>query len=148
MEASNKGAHLAKARSIGLNIKLPFETHVNPYVDTSCDFNFFFVRKVMLVKYAQAFIILPGGMGTMDEMFEALTLAQTGKIENFPVILMGKKYWEGLLDWLKETMLAEGMIADSDFDHIYLTDKPSEAAAIAERYWKRYVRALKRDLVK
>lgn len=147
MEASNKGAHLAKTRSIGLNIKLPFETHVNPYVDTSCDFNFFFVRKVMLVKYARAFVILPGGMGTMDEMFEALTLAQTGKIENFPIIMMGKDYWNPLLDWLRNTMLAEGMIAESDFEHIYLTDSPKEATAIAERYYKRYVRSLKREIV-
>lgn len=147
MEASNKGAHLANARSIGLNIKLPFETHVNPYVDTSCDFNFFFVRKVMLVKYARAFVILPGGMGTMDEMFEALTLAQTGKIENFPIIMMGKKYWSPLLEWLRNTMLAEGMIAESDFEHIYLTDSPKEATAIAEKYFKRYVRSLKREIV-
>ena len=148
MEASNKGARLAKAPSFGLNIKLPFETHINPYVDASCDFNFFFVRKVMLVKYAQAFVILPGGMGTMDEMFEALTLAQTEKIENFPVILMGKSYWSGLIDWLKNTMLEEGMIAEKDFDFIYMTDDPKEAAAIAESHWKKYLASRKRDLIK
>jgi len=147
MEASNKGARQAKAKSFGLNIKLPFETHINPYVDDSCDFNFFFVRKVMLVKYSQAFVILPGGMGTMDEMFEALTLIQTGKVENFPIILMGKTYWSGLIDWLKNTMYKEGMISDADFEHIHMTDDPKVAAKMAEQHWKQYLKSLKRELV-
>ncbi len=147
MEASNKGARQAKTKSFGLNIKLPFETHINQFVDDSCDFNFFFVRKVMLVKYAHAFVILPGGMGTMDEMFEALTLIQTGKIRDFPIILMGKDYWAGLIDWMKTTMMGEGMISDSDFDHIHMTDEPKEAARIAEDHWKKYLMSLKRELI-
>ena len=147
MEASNKGAREAKALSIGLNIKLPFETHVNPYVDITENFNFFFVRKVMLVKYAHSFIILPGGVGTLDEMFEALTLIQTGKISNFPIIMMGKKYWEPLLEWMKSTMLAEGMIAEKDLTSIYLTDDPREVVKIAQKYWKSYLKDLKEEIV-
>ncbi len=147
MEASNKGGKEAGALSIGLNIKLPFEQHVNPWVDITADFNFFFVRKVMLVKYAHSFIILPGGFGTLDEMFESLTLVQTGKISNFPIILMGKDYWGPLLDWIKGTMLKEGMISEKDLGYIYLTDNPKEACKIAQRYWKSYLRDLKNDIV-
>jgi uncharacterized protein (TIGR00730 family) len=146
MEASNRGAHEAGARSIGLNIKLPFETHENPYVSMSETFNFFFVRKVMLVKYAHAFIILPGGFGTLDEMFEALTLIQTGKISNFPIILMGTKYWAPLLDWLRKTVLKKGMLTDADLDAIYLTDEPKEAARIVEKAWAAYLRDLGQEL--
>lgn len=148
MEASNRGAREAKALSIGLNIKLPFETHVNPYVDISVDFNFFFVRKVMLVKYAHAFIILPGGVGTLDEMFEALTLVQTGKIMNFPIILMGTEYWTPLLDWMKNKLLKEGMISAKDLENIHLTDHPKEACKIAQRYWKSYLKDFKQQIMK
>lgn len=139
MEASNRGAHEAGALSIGLNIRLPFEAHINPYVDINETFNFFFVRKVMLVKYAHAFIIFPGGYGTLDEMFEALTLIQTGKVSNFPVILMGKKYWAKLIEWLKEFPLAEGMVKPTDFDDLHLTDDPKEATRIVKGAWKRYL---------
>lgn len=147
MEASNKGAREAGALSIGLNIKLPFETHVNPYVDITENFNFFFVRKVMLVKYAHAFVILPGGFGTLDEMFEALTLIQTGKISNFPIIMMGKAYWGPLFDWIKGTMLSHGMISEKDLQSIYLTDDPKEAVKIAQKYWKSYLKDLKDEIV-
>jgi uncharacterized protein (TIGR00730 family) len=111
MEAGNKGARLAGVQSVGLNIELPFEQHLNPYVDLSIDFRYFFTRKVMLVKYAQAFVIFPGGFGTMDELFESLTLIQTGKVQNFPVVLFDTAYWGGLVAWLKDTMLAEGKIS-------------------------------------
>lgn len=127
MSAGNKGAHQAGARSIGLNIELPFEQFVNPYVDDSIDFRYFFVRKTMLVKYAQAFVIFPGGFGTLDELFEALTLVQTGKIHNFPVVLVGTKYWQGLIDWLRGTMLAGGKISAEDLDLMLVTDDPQEA---------------------
>ncbi len=128
MEAGNKGAREANALSIGLNIELPFEQHVNPYVDLSIDFRYFFVRKTMLVKYAQGFVIFPGGFGTMDELFEALTLIQTGKVENFPVVLYDSGYWSGLLDWLRGTMQAAGKISPGDVDLMMVTDSTEEAA--------------------
>ena len=126
MEAGNRGAREAEAPSVGLNIELPFEQHVNPYVDLSVDFDYFFVRKMMLVKYSQAFIIFPGGFGTLDELFEALTLIQTGKVRNFPVILFGSEYWRGLLDWLADPMLSEGKISRADLDLLVMTDSPVE----------------------
>ena len=126
MEAGNKGAQEAGATSIGLNIELPFEQHINPYVDWSIDFRYFFVRKTMLVKYAQAFVIFPGGFGTMDELFEALTLVQTGKIRNFPIILFDSNYWQGLISWLRQTMLAGGKISPPDIDLLIVTDSPTE----------------------
>lgn len=126
MEAANKGAREAGTQSIGLNIDLPFEQHINPYVDLSIDFRYFFVRKTMLVKYSQAFVVMPGGFGTMDELFEALTLIQTGKIHNFPVVLFGVSYWQGLLDWLQETMLSDGKISAADLDLILVTDSVEE----------------------
>lgn len=146
MEASNKGAREAGALSIGLNIRLPFETHVNPYVDITETFNFFFVRKVMLVKYAHAFIILPGGFGTLDEMFEALTLIQTGKVSNFPVILMGVKYWTPMVEWLKDSLLKNGMIKATDFDDLHLTDDPKQATKIVRAAWKRYLADQKKEM--
>ncbi|MCB0034654.1 MAG: TIGR00730 family Rossman fold protein [Anaerolineales bacterium] len=127
MEAANKGAHEAGATSVGLNIDLPFEQHLNPYVDISMEFRYFFARKTMLVKYSQAIVVLPGGFGTMDELFESLTLIQTGKIHNYPVVLFDSSYWSGLLDWLKQTMSAEGKIAAEDLDLLYVTDSPEEA---------------------
>ena len=145
MEASNRGAREAKALSIGLNIKLPFELYVNPYVDITEEFNFFFVRKVMLVKYAHAFVILPGGFGTLDEVFEALTLIQTGKISNFPVIMMGKSYWKPLIDWLKNSLVPAGTISKKDLDDLHLTDDPKEVVKIVQNTWKLYMKALKKD---
>ena len=128
MEAGNKGAREAGALSIGLYIELPFEQHLNPYVDMSIDFRYFFVRKTMLVKYAQGFVIFPGGFGTMDELFEALTLIQTGKVANFPIVLYDSGYWGGLLDWLKNTMAATGRISPGDIDLMMVTDSTEEAA--------------------
>ncbi len=122
MEAGNRGAREAGARSVGLNIELPFEQHLNPYVDTSVTFRYFFVRKMMLVKYAQAFVIFPGGFGTLDELFEALTLVQTGKVRNFPIILFGSAYWGGLLTWLRETVLPARKIAAADVDLLIISD--------------------------
>ena len=130
MEAGNRGAREAGATSVGLNIELPFEQHVNPYVDVELEFSYFFVRKVMLVKYSRAFVIFPGGFGTMDEFFEALTLIQTGKVRDFPVVLFGGDYWKGLLHWLGETMVADGKISDADLGLIDLTDSPEEVLKI------------------
>jgi uncharacterized protein (TIGR00730 family) len=127
MEAGNRGAQMAGAPSIGLNIELPFEQGSNRFVEIPVDFHYFFVRKTMFVKYAEAFVIFPGGFGTMDELFEALTLIQTGKIENFPVILFDSSYWAGLLSWLREVMLAEGKIGEADIDLMLVTDSPHEA---------------------
>jgi uncharacterized protein (TIGR00730 family) len=124
MEAGNRGAQEGKGPSIGLNIELPFEQGVNAYVELGITFRYFFVRKTMFVKYSQAFIIFPGGFGTMDELFESLTLIQTGKVKNFPVILVGTNYWQGLIDWLRETMLADGKIAAADLDLLHLVDSP------------------------
>lgn len=146
MEASNRGAKEAGALSIGLNIKLPFEQHVNPYVDIVETFNFFFVRKIMLVKYAHAFIILPGGFGTLDELFEALTLIQTGKVSNFPVILMGKDYWMPLINWMRDTLLAERMVNLEDYKQIHITDDPKMAAKIVEKSYKAYLAEYKKSL--
>lgn len=126
MEAGNRGARSAGVRSVGLNIELPWEQGVNEYVDIGIEFRYFFVRKMMFVKYAQAFVIFPGGFGTMDELFEALTLIQTGKVKNFPVILFGSRYWSGLLDWLGSTMLGEHKIADADLGLLVVTDSPTE----------------------
>lgn len=126
MEAGNQGAQEAGVPSIGLNIELPFEQETNPYVDIAIDFHYFFVRKTMFVKYARGFVIFPGGFGTMDELFEALMLIQTGKVQNFPVVLFGSEYWRGLLDWMRATMLAEGKIAPADLKLMVVTDSPVE----------------------
>jgi len=128
MEAANKGAREGNGRSIGCNIELPFEQGSNPYVDTVIEFRYFFIRKLMFVKYSSAFIIFPGGFGTLDEAFEALTLIQTGKIYEFPVILFGRHYWAGLLRWLKSRVLVEKKISPGDLDLLLVTDDPAEAA--------------------
>ena len=127
MEAANRGAREAKGRSIGCGIELPHEQGLNPFVDEAINFRYFFVRKTMFVKYAEGFIIFPGGFGTMDELFEALTLIQTGKVRNFPVILFGREYWQGLLDWLQGTMLGGGKIKKQDLEMLVVTDSPEEA---------------------
>ncbi|ABP56182.1 TIGR00730 family Rossman fold protein [Salinispora tropica] len=122
MQAANRGASEAGGLSVGLGIELPFEQGINDWVDVAIDFRYFFARKTMFVKYAQAFVVLPGGFGTMDELFESLTLVQTGKVTRFPVVLMGSDYWRGLLDWLRDTMAAEGKIGAIDLELICLTD--------------------------
>ena len=127
MQAGNEGARQAGVMSIGLNIELPFEQHINPHVDLAIEFNYFFVRKVMLLKYAQASVIFPGGFGTMDEFFETMTLIQTGKIKNFPVVLFDSTYWEGLVSWLRDVMAMQGKIGPDDMDLFLLTDSPEEA---------------------
>ena len=129
MEAANRGARDAGGRSIGCNIELPFEQGANPYVDTLINFRYFMVRKTMFIKYSVAFIIFPGGFGTLDELFEALTLIQTGKIYQFPVILMGRHYWAGLIRWLQSRVLLEKKISAGDMDLILITDDPAEAAS-------------------
>jgi uncharacterized protein (TIGR00730 family) len=130
MEAANKGAREGGGVSIGCNIELPFEQGMNRWVEVAVNFRYFFVRKTMFVKYSEAFIIFPGGFGTMDELFEALTLIQTGKIRNFPVIIFGKRYWAGLLDWIRTTMLEEGMVSPDDLDLLVATDSPEEAVQV------------------
>ena len=126
MEAANKGAALAGGKSIGLNIQIPLEQEPNPYTNIKLNFRYFFVRKVMFVKYAVAYIILPGGFGTMDELFESLTLIQTQRIRPFPVILVESQYWKGLLNWIKESVLKEGKISPGDLDILQLIDDPEE----------------------
>ena len=133
MEAGNRGAQDVGVQSIGLNIELPFEQGVNPFVEIGMNFRYFFVRKTMFMKYAQAFVIFPGGFGTMDELFEALTLIQTGKVQNFPVILFDSAYWRGLLDWLRATMLSDGKIGEADLDLMVVTDSPSEVRDLIVR---------------
>lgn len=127
MEAANRGAKAGGAKSVGCNIELPFEQESNNFIDVSIDFRYFFVRKTMFVKYAEAFVIFPGGFGTMDELFESLTLIQTEKVRHFPVVLFGKEYWVGLLDWLSDKMVADGKITQEDLDMIFVTDDPVAA---------------------
>ena len=134
MEAANKGAAEAGGQSVGMNIRLPFEQKPNPYANIRIDYKYFFTRKVMFVKYAVAYVILPGGFGTMDELFEALTLIQTKRIKSFPLILMGRDYWQGLLDWLKKTMLAEGKIQPADLELIQIIDDPEEVVKHIKKY--------------
>lgn len=141
MEAANKGASRGDGKSVGLNIELPFEQSSNPYIDNDklINFDYFFVRKVMFVKYAQGFIVLPGGVGTLDELFEAITLIQTQKIGKFPIVLVGKTYWIGLLAWIKEVMLAkEKNISIEDLDLINVVDTPVEAVKIINDFYKKY----------
>jgi hypothetical protein len=134
MEAGNKGAAEAGGKSVGMNIKLPFEQKPNPYANIPLDYKYFFIRKVMFIKYAVAYVIMPGGYGTMDEFFEALTLIQTRRVRSFPVILMGREYWQGLLDWLKDTMLKREMILPYDLDMIQVIDEPEEVVKHIKKY--------------
>lgn len=127
MESANRGADEAGGVSVGLGIELPFETGLNPWVGIGVDFRYFFARKVMFLKYAQGFIVMPGGFGTFDELFEALTLAQTGKVRHFPVVLFGRDYWGGLVDWLRERALADGYLSAADLDMFLVTDDEDEA---------------------
>jgi uncharacterized protein (TIGR00730 family) len=133
MEAVNRGCHEAGGLSVGCNIELPHEQSMNKYVDLGVEFRYFFVRKNMFVKYARGFVIFPGGFGTLDELFESLTLAQTGKIEHFPIVLFGTPYWSGLLEWMKDKVLDSGAINPDDLKLMTLTDDPDEAAEMATR---------------
>jgi uncharacterized protein (TIGR00730 family) len=133
MEAVNRGCQEAGGLSVGCNIELPDEQELNAYVDLGVEFRYFFVRKNMFVKYARGFVIFPGGLGTLDELFESLTLAQTGKIEHFPIVLFGTEYWTGLLHWMREIVLGRGAIGAQDLDLMTLTDDPEEAAAMATK---------------
>ena len=137
MEAGNKGAQEGDNCSIGCNIELPFEQGSNPYLDISLDFRYFFVRKTMFVKYAEAFVIFPGGFGTMDELFEALTLIQTKKVSNFPVILYDSNYWKGLIDWIRDTMLTTGKVHPEDVNLLLLSDDPQEICKIVIEAYER-----------
>lgn len=142
MEAANRGAKRAGGKSVGLNIDLPFEQSDNPYIDRdkSLHFNYFFVRKMMFVKYAQGFVVLPGGFGTLDELFESLTLIQTHKIGKFPIVLFGKEYWGGLLDWVKKVLLEEsGNISKEDLDLYLLTDSVDEAVKHIDDFYSKYL---------
>jgi uncharacterized protein (TIGR00730 family) len=133
MEAANRGCQEGNGLSIGCNIELPFEQGLNPYVERAINFRYFFVRKTMFVKYSTAFIVFPGGYGTMDELFEALTLIQTGKVKYFPVILFGQEYWSGLAAWLAERVAGEGKIATKDLELLHVTDSPREAVALVRQ---------------
>ncbi len=130
MEAANKGAMEGGGRSVGLGIELPFETGLNDYVSLGINFRYFFARKTMFVKYAEGFIVLPGGFGTLDELFEAMTLVQTGKVTHFPIVLLGTQFWAPMLDWLRGTLLAAGTVADRDLALLQVTDDPDEAVAL------------------
>jgi uncharacterized protein (TIGR00730 family) len=142
MEAGNKGAKQGKGKSVGLNIDLPFEQEANSYIDNDklINFDYFFVRKVMFVKYAQGFVVMPGGVGTLDELFEAITLIQTKKIAPFPIVLVGKKYWSGLIDWIREVMLAEEQnISPEDLDLFNLVDTTDEAVECIDNFYSKYL---------
>ena len=138
MEAGNLGAHLEKGTSVGLNIDLPFEQHDNPFIDNdkNLQFDYFFVRKVMFVKYSQGFVVMPGGFGTLDELFEAITLIQTNKIEKFPIILVGRTFWAGLLDWVKSTLLENGNISEKDLDLLQMADDEDEVVNHINAFYK------------
>ena len=141
MEAGNKGAHLGSGTSVGLNIDLPFEQHDNPFIDRdkSLNFDYFFVRKVMFVKYSQGFVVMPGGFGTLDELFEAVTLIQTKKIEKFPIILVGTEFWSGLIDWIKSTILEKfNNISAVDLELIHLVDTEDEVVEIIDSFYNKF----------
>lgn len=141
MEAANKGARTAGGKSVGLNIELPFEQSSNPYIDRDklITFDYFFVRKLMFIKYAQGFVVLPGGFGTMDELFEALTLIQTKKIGKFPIVLVDKDYWQGLMDWVTKTFIKEGMIDKNDMNLFKVADSADEAVQHINEFYSRYL---------
>lgn len=136
MEAGNKGARRAKGHSIGLNIQIPVEQKPNEYIDTLLDFRYFFVRKVIFVKYAKAFVIMPGGFGTLDEFYEAINLIQTQRIDKFPVVLFGREYWAGMVAWLKEVVLKNANISPEDLDLFKIADKPQEVARIIKGFYE------------
>ena len=140
MEAGNKGAYRGKGTSVGLNIELPFEQHDNPWIDNdkNLEFHYFFVRKVMFVKYSQGFVVMPGGFGTMDELFEAITLIQTKKIGRFPIVLVGRDFWSGLLDWIKKTLIAEGNISEEDLNLFRIVDTADEAIDHLNKFYSKY----------
>ncbi len=140
MEAANKGAHENGGTSVGLNIELPFEQQSNPYIDkhNSIDFDYFFVRKVMFVKYAQGFVVMPGGFGTLDELFEAITLIQTKKVDKFPIILVGRDYWQGLYDWIKNTLAQQRSISPDDLNLIELVDTEDEVVQILTNFYDQF----------
>ena len=140
MEAGNKGAHYGGGTSVGLNIDLPFEQHENPFIDNDkfMTFNYFFVRKLMFMKYSQGYIVMPGGFGTLDELSEAITLIQTNKMVRFPIVMVVKEYWSGLIDWFKNTLLANGNIKEEDLDLFILVDTAEEAVAEIEKYYAKY----------
>jgi uncharacterized protein (TIGR00730 family) len=140
MEAGNKGARRGNGKSVGLNIELPFEEVPNNFIDPhfSINFNYFFARKVMFVKYAQGFVVFPGGLGTLDEFFEALTLMQTNKISKFPVLLIGKEYWAGLMDWIKNTMMTYGTVSENDMELFHLTDDIDEAVSVICKFYEEH----------
>lgn len=141
MEAGNKGAHLAGGTSVGLNIHLPFEQHDNPYIDgdKNINFDYFFVRKVMFVKYSQGFVVMPGGFGTLDELFEAITLIQTHKIDKFPIILVGRDFWSGLIDWIKATLMDSFQnISIGDIDLVQVVDTEDEVIEILDKFYDEY----------
>jgi len=135
MEASNKGAKRGGGQSIGLNIQIPVQQKPNKYVDTLLDFHYFFIRKVMFVKYAKAFVIMPGGYGTLDELYEALNLIQTERIQKFPVVLLGKDYWKGMFDWLEDMVLEKGNISKCDLDIFKIVDKPKDVVAEIKKFY-------------
>ena len=141
MEAANRGARMGKSVSVGLNIKLPEEQKPNRYQDVSLTFRHFFARKVMFVKYASGYVIMPGGFGTLDEFYESLTLIQTGKIRRFPVVLVGRKYWEGLIRWMEQTLVEEGTISAADLNLFYLADHPEEAVEYIVKFHRETIRA-------
>ena len=145
MEAANKGAQNANGTSVGLNIELPMEQTPNSFQDIRVDFRYFFVRKLMFVKYAVAYVIFPGGFGTMDELFEALTLIQTKKIRGFPIVLVGKDYWKGLFDWIRQTMLPDGIISPEDLDLVQVVDEPEEVCAIISKRYRDRVSGVRQD---
>ena len=140
MEAGNKGAHRGKGTSVGLNIELTFEQHDNPWIDKdkNLEFDYFFVRKVMFVKYSQGFVVMPGGFGTLDELFEAITLIQTKKIGRFPIILVGSHFWSGLIDWIKNTLLEQGNISESDLKLFRIVDTADEAIEHLNKFYNKY----------
>jgi|TARA_B110000305_G_scaffold47219_1_gene50406 hypothetical protein len=139
MEAANRGAHESGGKSIGVGIELPFEASMNKYVDLGVDNRYFFTRKVMFLKYSQAFVIFPGGVGTLDELFEAITLAQCGHNVKYPIVLVGTKFWSGLIDWMKETLVSEGTISEKDFDLFRIVDSAAEARDKIMEYHNKYM---------